>query len=479
MNNPAQDLLRSENMERPRRTEPRMNRLTNSGLSQSRAEEREPVEVTAIRRTTSERQRRDDGMKENLFPTPEPDELVAIAKDVDADDPDASELLDVIGRATSEEEQPEEPTKAVVRTAVNSGPFMLESLYFRSFGERALLTREEEVELAKKIDAGTTAIRKALRHALRVLPRLKRPASMVEGQRTLQMIRGLSGLSATAIDKAQQILIEMIEQGTGQQKLPIAVTRQLKEGLLSLRSARLALEQAKDELVRCNLRLVVDVAKHYTGRGLTLLDLVQEGNIGLMKAAERYQYRKGFKFSTYATWWIRQGITRALADQSRTIRIPVHQTEASHRILRVTRRLGQQLGRPARLEEVAQVLRMRPERLHETVQAFQEPVALEKPVGDGSTEFGEMIPDLQAVPPDAHVHRTEMSNQLERILGTLTPREQTVIRLRFGIGHDQACTLEQVGQSLSVTRERIRQIEAKALKKLKTPEIKEMFAAIQ
>jgi RNA polymerase primary sigma factor len=253
----------------------------------------------------------------------------------------------------------------------------------------------------------------------------------------------------------------------------------LKGALVTIRSARIILEQAKDELVRCNLRLVVDVAKHYTRRGLTLLDLVQEGNIGLMKAAERYQYRKGFKFSTYATWWIRQGITRALADQSRTIRIPVHQTEASHRILRVTRRLGQQLGRPAKLEEIANVLRMRPERLHETVQAFQEPVALEHPVGDGGTQFGELLPDLQAVPPDAHVHRTEMTSQLDRILETLTPREQTVIRLRFGIGYDQPCTLEQVGQSLSVTRERIRQIEAKALKKLKTPAIKEMFAAIQ
>jgi RNA polymerase primary sigma factor len=418
-------------------------------------------------------------MKRNLFTTPEPEELVMNTKDVDADDPEASDLLDVIGRETSEEEPPEELTKKVSPTAVSGGPFMLESLYFRSFGERALLTREEEVGLAKKIDSGTSTIRKALRHAIRAYSRLKRSDAVVESQRTLQMVRGLSGLSASAIDKAEQSLTGMIEQGSGPQKLPMTVAKQLKERLATLRCARIVLERAKDELVRCNLRLVVDIAKHYTGRGLTLLDLVQEGNIGLMKAAERYQYRKGFKFSTYATWWIRQGITRALADQSRTIRIPVHQTEASHRILRVTRRLGQQLGRPARLEEVAQVLRMRPERLHETVQAFQEPVALEKPVGDGSTEFGELLPDLQAVPPDAHVHRTEMSHQLERILATLTPREQTVIRLRFGIGHDEACTLEQVGQSLSVTRERIRQIEAKALKKLKTPQVKEMFSAIQ
>ena len=327
-------------------------------------------------------------MKENLFPTPESGEFVETAKDVDADDPEASDLLDVIGRDTSEEEQTEEPTKTVTRAAVSGGPFMLESLYFRSFGERALLTREEELELAKKIDDGTNIIRKALRHAIQILLRLKRSDSVLDAQRTLQTVKGLSGFSATAIDKAQQTLTEMLEQGTGSHKLPVAIAKQLKEDLATLHSARIVLERAKDELVRCNLRLVVDVAKHYTGRGLTLLDLVQEGNIGLMKAAERYQYRKGFKFSTYATWWIRQGITRALADQSRTIRIPVHQTEASHRILRVTRRLGQQLGRPARLEEVAQALRMRPERLLETTLAFQEPVALEKPVGDGSTELG-------------------------------------------------------------------------------------------
>ncbi len=418
-------------------------------------------------------------MKDDLFPTPEPDEPTAATKDVDADDPEASDLMDAIGQESAEEEPSEETPKAAARPVVTGGPFLLESLYFRSFGERALLTREEEVDLAKHIDQGTRTIRTALRHTVKLLSRLTKSDSVLEAQRTLQEVRRLSGLSATALDKAERSLAEAIKQCGRQPKLPVSIGKQLKEGLATLRSARVVLERAKDELVRCNLRLVVDIAKHYTGRGLTLLDLVQEGNIGLMKAAERYQYRKGFKFSTYATWWIRQGITRALADQSRTIRIPVHQTEASHRILRVTRRLGQQLGRPARLEEVAQVLRMRPERLHETVQAFQEPVALENPIGDGNTEFGELLPDLQAVPPDAHVHQTEMADQLERILGILTPREQTVIRLRFGIGYDQPCTLEQVGQSLSVTRERIRQIEAKALKKLKTPEIKEMFAAIQ
>jgi len=418
-------------------------------------------------------------MKDDLFPAEEAEKKSSV-KEVDADHSEDSDLLDMIGRDSGEEGQNQDVAPSVKhRQAVSDGPFMLESLYFQSFGERALLTREEETALAKRIDQGTSTIRATLRSALTLLPRLKRSEMTIEAQHTMQTVRRLSGLSATALDKVEQSLSGLIAQGAGPNRVPSAVMKQLKQALMTVRDARRVLEQAKDELVRCNLRLVVDVAKHYTRRGLTLLDLVQEGNIGLMKAAERYQYRKGFKFSTYATWWIRQGITRALADQSRTIRIPVHQTEASHRIMRVTRRLGQQLGRPARLEEIAQVLRMRPERLRETVQAFQEPVALEHPVGDGGTEFGELLPDLQAVPPDAHVHRTEMTHQLDRILSTLTPREQTVIRLRFGIGYDQPSTLEQVGQNLSVTRERIRQIEAKALKKLKTPAIKEMFAAIQ
>src|SRR5438552_10084062 len=174
-----------------------------------------------MRSKTSDSQRRGNDMKENRFSTPEPEELVTIAKDVDADDPEASDLLDVIGREPSEEEQPEEPTKAVTRTAVGGGPFMLESLYFRSFGERALLTREEEVELAKKIDDGTSTIRNALREAIRVFPRLKRSDSVLEAHRTLQTVRGLSGLSATAIDKPEQCLTELIKLETGQQTLPI------------------------------------------------------------------------------------------------------------------------------------------------------------------------------------------------------------------------------------------------------------------
>ncbi|UVT15490.1 MAG: sigma-70 family RNA polymerase sigma factor [Nitrospira sp.] len=403
----------------------------------------------------------------------------AFVPDVDADDAKASGMLGMIGRGEAEDSGTDEKPQPVMRTSQGASPFLLEALYFRSFGERGLLTREEEIVIAKRVDQGTRRIRIALRQAMKTLLKSKRSSVVAETFKVLQIVRRLSGLSATALDNAEKALVAVLNPLDADSKPAVATAKQLNVVLDEIRSARIILEQGKDELVRCNLRLVVDVAKHYTGRGLSLLDLVQEGNIGLMKAAERYQYRKGFKFSTYATWWIRQGITRALADQSRTIRIPVHQTEASHRILRVMRRLGQQFGRPARLEEIAHVLRMRPERLRETVLAFQEPVALETPIGDGDTQFGDMIPDQQAVPPDAHVHRSELTQHLDRILGTLTPREQTVIRLRFGIGYDEASTLEQVGQSLSVTRERIRQIEAKALKKLKTPQIKELFAAIK
>lgn len=418
-------------------------------------------------------------MKQELRVSEEMEIQKTFIPDVDADDAKASGILGMIGRVEAEESGSDEKTQPVMRTSRGASPFLLEALYFRSFGERGLLTREEETAIAKRVDHGTRRIRTALRQALRTLFKSDRGSVPAASVNVLQTVRRLSGLSATALDNAEKALRTVLNPPDSDLKPSATTAKTLKTVLDEIHAARAILEQGKDELVRCNLRLVVDVAKHYTGRGLTLLDLVQEGNIGLMKAAERYQYRKGFKFSTYATWWIRQGITRALADQSRTIRIPVHQTEASHRILRVMRRLGQQFGRPARLEEIAHVLRMRPERLRETVLAFQEPVALETPIGDGDTQYGDMIPDQQAVPPDAHVHRSELTAQLDRILSTLTPREQTVIRLRFGIGYDEASTLEQVGQSLSVTRERIRQIEAKALKKLKTPQIKELFAAIK
>lgn len=395
--------------------------------------------------------------------------------DPEADDSEASDLLEII-----EQESKVPKVRAVKSTSPSSssqvGQIPLELLYFRSFGERALLTKAEEITLAKEVDRGTRGVRKALLEAVGIAARMRKTEKLENAVNTLNEVRSLSGLSATVLDEAESNLEILCREGKGSSRIAHSRVKQLRQCLGQVRRSRITLEAGKEELVRRNLRLVVDIAKRYHGRGLGLLDLIQEGNIGLMKAAERYQFRKGFKFSTYATWWVRQGITRSLADQSRTIRIPVHMTEASHRITRTARRLVQQLGHVPRTEEVAKSLRVRPEKIQETVQVFQEPVSLERPVGDGDTMMGELIPDRGAVPPDAYVHRTERDREVDRILTTLTPREQLVIRLRFGIGHDEPRTLEQVGQSLSVTRERIRQIEAKALKKLRNAEVQRIFS---
>jgi RNA polymerase primary sigma factor len=405
---------------------------------------------------------------------------------VDEDDPYAGDVMANLERSEGLRveqdavmEQKERKDRTPVAEQDAAGPLELESIYFRSFGDRPLLTREEELALAKRIHQSDRAIRAALREVIAVASRMRKTDRLRTALHELHQVRGLSGLSATALEKAEAALLTVLQEARGPGQLAARRVKQLSRCRRQIREAREEFERAKDELVRCNLRLVVDIAKHYSGRGLSLLDLVQEGNIGLMKATERFQYRKGFKFSTYATWWIRQGITRALADQSRTIRVPVHLTEASNRILRTSRRLVQQLGREPTLEELSAALRVRPEKIQETMEPFQEPVSLDNPVGDGDTLLGDLIADSQSVPPDAHIDRIEQARQVERILSTLTPREQLVIRMRFGIGQDEPFTLEQVGERLSVTRERIRQIEAKALKKLKTPEIRQLFAAIR
>jgi RNA polymerase primary sigma factor len=418
--------------------------------------------------------------KENLIEEVKGDAVEPLeTPELEADDAAASDLLEEIERGETSQGAVGGRGESERPSPYDDSSMALESLYFRSFGRRPLLNRDEEVALAKRIDQGTRSIRLVLREAVRIAQQMKKSEKLESTLEALREIRALSGFSAVALDRVEGSLNELIAEAKGLSKVAASRVKQLARCRRQAREARAIMEKAKDELVRCNLRLVVDIAKHYNGRGLSLLDLVQEGNMGLMKAAERYQYRKGFKFSTYATWWIRQGITRALADQSRTIRIPVHMTEASHRIVRTARRLVQQLGREARIEEVGKALRTRPEKIQETMQVFQEPISLENPVGDGETLLGELIADRQAVAPDSHVHRTELTREVDRILGTLTPREQTVLRMRFGIGQDEPFTLEQVGQNLSVTRERIRQIEAKAIKKLKQPDVMQMFEAIK
>jgi RNA polymerase primary sigma factor len=283
-------------------------------------------------------------------------------------------------------------------------------MYLKEIGRVPLLTAEEEVDLAKRVEAGVVA------NAL---------------------------LTADAPDVALR---------------RVALRRVERSGDVSRR-----------RLVESNLRLVVSIAKRYMGRGMMFLDLIQEGNLGLLRAVEKFDYTRGYKFSTYATWWIRQAITRAIADQARTIRIPVHMIETIQKVVRTQRELHQQLGREATLQELGDRLELRPERVEEILEIAREPVSLETPVGEDEASLGDFIEDSQAVVPADAVTVILLREQLHEVLDTLTERERRVVELRFGMVDGEPHTLEEVGSAFGVTRERIRQIETKTLSKLRHP----------
>ena len=295
-------------------------------------------------------------------------------------------------------------------------------MYLKEIGKVPLLSAEEEIELAKNMEAG-------------------------------------------AVAKEKIAILKSREENATEEELA-----EIKEEIKNLQKDLDAGDEAKKRLAEANLRLVVSIAKRYVGRGMLFLDLIQEGNLGLIKAVEKFDYRKGYKFSTYATWWIRQAITRAIADQARTIRIPVHMVETINKLIRVSRQLLQELGREPSPEEIAAEMNMPVERVREILKISQEPVSLETPIGEEEdSHLGDFIQDDNVpVPADAAVF-TLLKEQLEEVLGTLTEREQKVLTLRFGLEDGRARTLEEVGKEFNVTRERIRQIEAKALRKLRHP----------
>ncbi len=436
-----------------------------------------------------------DALPSEYFSMDELEELMDLLHDmgvevVDNHEPDTAEE-EILA---SEEE--EEDTEDLVQA------------YFHSMGNISILTRNEEVELAKKLEEGKEIIKRiiatlplykklemnldgnegdlnnseeektdeALEMSLKVLDGLM--LKIESADRKLARFGTLKGLKKIITEKKKQNINSMQlnaianevrdEYKRVESEVGIKID-ELKTEWNRINKARTLVSEAKDELINHNLRLVINIAKNYIGRGLSFLDIIQEGNIGLMRAIDKFDYKRGFKFSTYATWWVRQGITRGIIDQAKTIRVPVHAADFYNKAIKASRELRQQLGRDPDKEEIAKRLAVSTGKLEEVFAAVHDTIALQTPLGDEGSTIEDLISDKDSPSPYSDTERNKITEQILRVLNTLTPREAEIIRRRFGIGFDKDHTLEQVGRHFSITRERVRQIEAKALRKLKHP----------